>query len=142
MSVSGYSKTPLWKKLGIKSQFHCYNFHPPDNYWVLIEGSPSESTWSQDIKKGPFDLMHVFVKTSEELIKIWPDAKKQLKNTGSLWVSWPKKTSSLATGMTGNDVREIGLSGGLVDVKVCAIDEDWSGLKFMIRKQDRPTHRP
>jgi len=81
--------------------------------------------------------MHVFTTRLIELEEHWNFWKGALKKDGALWISWPKGTSKLETNLNGNIVREFGLNGGLVDVKVCAVDTDWSGLKFMYRKEDR-----
>ncbi|GAB4245798.1 MAG: DUF3052 family protein [Ekhidna sp.] len=135
--MAGYSKTPLWKKLGIKEGYNCYLYKSPDNYFDLLERTPLETAWSETLKSPPYDFQHVFVTEARVLKKKWPKWKKALKKNGSLWVSWPKGTSSIQTDLNGNIVRELGLDGGLVDVKVCAVDEDWSGLKFMFRTKDR-----
>lgn len=133
----GYSKNPLWKKLGIKESFHCHLFQSPKNYFELLEETPKETEWDDDFRNSPYDFIHVFLTSKESLEKGWNAWKDGLKKDGSLWVSWPKGTSKLDTDLNGNVVREFGLAGGLVDVKVCAVDEDWSGLKFMYRKKDR-----
>lgn len=83
------------------------------------------------------DLIHAFVSSKEKLKKDFPGWKKGLAKTGALWISWPKKTSSIPSDLTGDIVRELGLAASLVDIKVCAVDEDWSGLKFVFRKSDR-----
>jgi len=88
-------------------------------------------------KQGPLDFAMVFIKTQSELKQQFSRIAKQLDPAGMLWVSWPKKTSGVATDMNENDVRRIGLDAGLVDVKVCAVNEVWSGLKFVIRVKDR-----
>jgi hypothetical protein len=83
------------------------------------------------------DFIHAFVLSKEDLKKGLTAWKKSLLKTGALWISWPKKTSSISTDLTGDIVRELGLASGLVDIKVCAVDKDWSGLKFVFRKSDR-----
>lgn len=135
--MAGYSKNPLWKKLNIKEGYCCFLFNSPDNYFELIETTPLETSWSEDLNSIDYDFQHVFVKQLSELESNWDIWKRSLKKTGMLWVSWPKGTSEIATNLNGNIVREFGLKGGLVDVKVCAVDENWSGLKFMYRKKDR-----
>ena len=85
----------------------------------------------------PLDFVFLFVKTQAELKKEFSRRAKQLKPAGMLWVAWPKKSSGVITDLTENEVRRIGLEIGLVDVKVCAVDEVWSGLKFVIRLKDR-----
>ena len=96
-----------------------------------------ETTWDEDLSSPPYDYQHVFLTKLEELENSWNEWKTALKKDGILWVSWPKGSSKMETDLNGNIVREFGLKGGLVDVKVCAVDENWSGLKFMYRKKDR-----
>ncbi|MEP5612160.1 MAG: DUF3052 domain-containing protein [Cyclobacteriaceae bacterium] len=135
--MAGYSKNPLWKKLGIKEGYNCFLFSSPDNYFDLLEALPAESEFREDLNSSPYDFEHVFVTELSVLKKNWKAWKNSLKKDGTLWVSWPKGGSKIPTDLNGNIVREFGLEGGLVDVKVCAVDEDWSGLKFMYRKIDR-----
>lgn len=135
--MAGYSKNPLWKKLGIKEGFTCYLYHSPENYFELLEETPAETNWDDDLSSSPYDFQHAFVTHLSDLESNWKEWKTALKKKGSLWVSWPKGGSKIETDLNGNIVREYGLSGGLVDVKVCAVDADWSGLKFMYRKKDR-----
>lgn len=133
---SGYSPNPLIKKLGIKDGYHCLILNEPDHYVDLLEEIPPNTTFTDDATSGEFDFIHVFV-TEEEDLKNWKVWKSRLKKSGMMWISWPKQSSELATELNGNLVRQIGLEGGLVDTKVCAVDHDWSGLKFMWRKEDR-----
>lgn len=135
--MAGYSKNPLWKKLGIKEGYNCYLFQTPNNYFDLLEAIPKNSEFEDVITKQPYDFEHVFVTQLHELELNWAQWKLSLKKDGTLWISWPKGGSKIATNLNGNIVREFGLKGGLVDVKVCAVDEDWSGLKLMYRKIDR-----
>ena len=135
--MAGYSKNPLWKKLGIKERFNCHLSNSPENYFELLEQIPLETTWDDELSNAPYDFIHAFVTTHNLLENSWASWKKSLKKDGILWISWPKGTSSMETELNGNIVREFGLNGGLVDVKVCAVDNDWSGLKFMYRKKDR-----
>ena len=135
--MAGYSKNPLWKKLGIKERFLCYLHNSPDNYFDLLERTPDETQWEDEISELQFDFLHVFVTELAVLEKNWTSWKSMLKKDGIFWISWPKGSSKLLTDLNGNIVREFGLNGGLVDVKVCAVDQDWSGLKFMYRKKDR-----
>lgn len=135
--MAGYSTNPLWKKLGIKEGFHCFLFNAPMNYFDLLEYIPHETSWDEMIQDITYDFIHVFVTEQETLDGNWQNWKKSLSKEGIMWISWPKGTSKIKTNLNGNLVREIGLDGGLVDVKVCAVDENWSGLKFMYRKKDR-----
>ncbi len=135
--MAGYSKNPLWKKLGIKEGYVCFLHDSPKNYFELLEEIPKDTEWDDDLSAVSYDFQHVFTTQLETLKTHWDSWKKRLKKDGTLWVSWPKGTSKMETDLNGNIVREFGLNGGLVDVKVCAVDEDWSGLKFMYRKKDR-----
>lgn len=136
MSTAGYSGTPLVKKLGIKPNYSCLILHEPQHYLDLLFELP-ENTEFTDKANGTFDFIHAFYRKVDDLTTEWPQLKMCLKKDGSLWVSWPKGSSKMETDMNANDVRRIGLQCGLVDVKVCAVDNDWSGLKFMFRKKDR-----
>ncbi|KAA3648735.1 MAG: DUF3052 domain-containing protein [Chloroflexi bacterium] len=133
----GYSGTQLVKKLGIKSGFKVRILNPPDNYLQLLGKLPEDVTIAKQLR-GPLDFIHFFTKESSALVQRSPKLKKALDFQGMLWISWPKKASKVPTDMNENLVREIGLSNGLVDVKVAAIDEVWSGLKFVYRLEDRP----
>jgi hypothetical protein len=132
--MAGYSGTPLPKKLGIKEQFRIALLNLPADVKAQLK---SALTKCQIAKGGPLDFAMVFVKTAAELKAQFPRFAKQLAPAGILWVSWPKKTSGMATELNENEVRRIGLEAGLVDVKVCAVNEVWSGLKFVIRVKDR-----
>lgn len=135
--MAGYSTNPLWKKLGLKEGFQCFLFNAPENYFDLLEYTPHETSWDDVMKTTSYDFIHVFVTELETLNGNWGAWKKCLSKEGMMWISWPKGTSKIKTNVNGNLVREIGLKGGLVDIKVCAVDENWSGLKFMYRKKDR-----
>ena len=135
--MAGYSKNPLWKKLGIKEGYTCFLFDSPENYFDLLEETPADTDWDDELSAKAYDFQHVFVQKHETLKANWEVWKGALKKDGTMWVSWPKGGSKIETDLNGNIVREFGLAGGLVDVKVCAVDEDWSGLKFMYRKKDR-----
>ena len=128
---------PLWKKLGIKEGHNCFLFHSPADYFDLLEFVPPDAEFTDELSIPPYDFMHAFVTRLEELEKNWNDWKRTLKKDGMLWISWPKGGSTIPTDLNGSIVREYGLQNGLVDVKVCAVDKVWSGLKLMIRKKDR-----
>ena len=132
--MAGYSGTPLPKKLGIKEQFRVALLDLPVDVKGKLESALASCQIAED---QPVDFAIIFVKTSDELKKQFPRFAKQLAPAGMLWVSWPKKASGLATDINENEVRRIGLEAGLVDVKVCAVNEIWSGLKFVIRLKDR-----
>ena len=138
--MAGYSGTPLVKKLGIKSGFNIAFVNPPADFVQGLD-LPSATTVSSTSSRQPLDFVLLFVKSKQELAAKFSPTAANLKPDGMLWVSWPKKASGVKTDLTDNVVRELGLSEGLVDVKVCAVDEVWSGLKFVFRLQDRPRLR-
>lgn len=133
--MAGYSKTPLHKKLGLKDKTKAIFLDCPEYYKSLFEAWPS--VIEQQLNKGSVDFIHYFTKSKEELSTTFPLLKNNLNKTGILWISWPKKSAKVQTDLDGNIVRSLGLETGLVDVKVCAIDDTWSGLKFVYRKKDR-----
>jgi hypothetical protein len=133
--MAGYSDTPLPKKLGIKENFRVVFLNLPADVKTEIESALGTC---HNVKVEPVDFAMIFVRTASELAKQFPRFSKQLAPSGMLWVSWPKKASGVATDLDENEVRRIGLEAGLVDVKVCAVNEIWSGLKFVIRVKDRP----
>ena len=132
--MAGYSGTPLPKKLGIKENSRVVLMDMP----VDVKAELKDSLATCKLTKGGLlDFAMVFVKKRRELKQQFSKLAKQLAPAGILWVSWPKKGSGVATDMSENDVRKIGLDAGLVDVKVCAVNDIWSGLKFVIRVKDR-----
>jgi hypothetical protein len=134
--MAGYSGTALFKKLGIKPEFQVALLGLPAD--VKAELKPSlDSCRITANGRGPLDFAMIFVKSQAEMKKQFPSVAKQLAPAGMLWVSWPKKSSGVTTDLSDNEVRRIGLEAGLVDVKVCAVSEVWSGLKFVIRVKDR-----
>ncbi len=136
--MAGYSENSLTKKLGIKEGFHCLFIDTPDHYGDLLKDIPPVHLLDPDTcDKESADFIHFFVQFESDYQMKWDFLKTRLKKNGFLWISWPKASSSIAKDLNGNTVRAIGLEGGLVDVKVCAVDVDWSGLKFMYRKEDR-----
>jgi hypothetical protein len=132
--MAGYSGTPLPQKLGIKEKFRVALLDLPADVKAELKSALAGCHMAKD---GPLDFAMIFVKTAEELKQQFPRLAKQLAPAGMLWVSWPKKTSGLSSDLNENEVRRIGLEAGLVDVKVCAVSEIWSGLKFVIRLKDR-----
>lgn len=123
--MAGYSGTPLATKLGIKSGSAVVLMNAPKAY--ALKGV----TFA---KKGPADIVHVFVTSLAELEKYLPRARKAMKTDGAIWVSWYKKAAKIPTDVTEDDIRKRALATDLVDVKVCAVDGKWSGLKLVIRK--------
>ena len=136
MTTVGYSGTPLAKKLGIKENFTCYFESIPEYYFNLFDTLP-EIEAVEGPKPESLDFAHVFLMSQEAMKGSLPAIKNALKKTGSVWVSWPKKSAKLDSDLDGNIVRKYGLDLGLVDVKVAAVDDIWSGLKFMYRIKDR-----
>lgn len=136
MKTAGYSNTPLVKKLGIKEHHYCLVLNQPDNYFDLLDQLPESTSFAHEFV-GKFDFIHAFFTHEADLTSSWGKCKSALKKDGTFWVSWPKGSSKLDKDINENDIRRIGLKGGLVDVKVCAVDQDWSGLKFMYRRKDR-----
>ena len=132
--MAGYSGTPLPKKLGIKERYRVVLLDMPADVKTELKNVLANCLIAKD---GPVDFAMIFVKSASELTKQFPRFAKQLAPAGMLWVSWPKKTSGLATDINENEVRRVGLEAGLVDVKVCAVSEIWSGLKFVRRVKDR-----
>jgi hypothetical protein len=132
--MPGYSGTPLPKKLGIKSGFRVRLANAPAEVRAELRDALAEC----EIKAGDLlDFAMLFTKSRAELAKEFSRMAKLLAPAGMLWVSWPKKSSGVTTDLNENAVREIGLRAGLVDVKVCAVTEVWSGLKFVRRMKDR-----
>ena len=126
----GYSKRSLVDKLGVKTGDKVAIINAPKGFQlgqVVMETKLKDS----------LDFIHFFAKSGKELSRHFPKLKKSLKADGSLWISWPKKSSAVKSDLNENVVRKIGLANGLVDVKVAAIDEIWSGLKFVFRVKDR-----
>jgi hypothetical protein len=133
--MPGYSGTPLPKKLGIKAGFRVLFANAPAEVLAELAEALGECTV---LKQGDgLDFAMLFTKSRAELEKEFSRMAKLLSPAGMLWVSWPKKSSGVATNVDENVVREIGLKAGLVDVKVCAVTEVWSGLKFVRRVKDR-----
>jgi len=132
--MPGYSGTPLTKKLGLKYQHRVAFLDLPSEVRTELKEALATCRMA---KSGPYDFVQIFVKNKADLRKYFSQFSSQLEPSGILWVSWPKKTSGVATDLTENEVRDIGLELGLVDVKVCAVTEIWSGLKFVIRVKDR-----
>lgn len=135
--MAGYSGTPLWKKLGYASGVSPYVAGAPDNYRALLELPASiEVRWLARARPG-MGFVHVFTRSASELNRRLNAYRGKIAPNGVIWVSWPKKSSGVVTDITEDRVRELALPIGLVDIKVCAVDEVWSGLKLMIRKELR-----
>jgi len=133
---AGYSGTPLIRKLGIREGTRIATYDAPEHYWELLGDLPEAARPATDSDRA-IEFSHVFATGRAALAAGLDAARKRMAPDGMVWLSWPKKTSGVATELDGNVVREVGLESGLVDVKVCAVDETWSGLKFVIRVADR-----
>ena len=134
--MPGYSGTPLPKKLGIKDGFRVRLIDAPSEVMAELKRSLEKCDIGQD-RKTSLDFIMLFTKSSTSLKKEFAQVAKRLSPAGMLWISWPKKSAGVPTDLNENVVREIGLAAGLVDVKVCAVTEVWSGLKFVRRLKDR-----
>jgi len=136
MKTSGYSGTPLAKKLGLKSGFKVSFINAPTDYFSYFSNLPKDLIEITDNSQKK-DFIHFFTKSAEQLNEIINHLKEEIEQNGIIWISWPKKASKIETDLNGNIVREIGLKSGLVDIKVCAVNEIWSGLKFVIPVKNR-----
>jgi len=134
---SGYSGTPLVKKLGIKPGFKILPVYQPDYYFNLLEGLPEDVQSIEYESDQIADFIHLFVKDEKILLHELPKLKNRMAINGMLWISWPKKSSKVPTEVDETLVRKSGLNTGLVDIKICAVDDIWSGLKFVYRVKDR-----
>jgi len=134
--MPGYSGTPLPKKLGIKDNFGVHFVNAPKDVQSELKAALANCKVVRD-GKASLDFAMIFSKSKTELSKEFKRVSSQLAPAGMLWVSWPKKSSGVATDVDESVVRNIGLAAGLVDVKVCAVTDVWSGLKFVRRLKDR-----
>jgi hypothetical protein len=132
--MAGYSSTPLAKKLGIKQGFKIALYNQPEYYFKLFTDLPDVKIVSD---KSTVDFIHYFVKEEKHLLKDISKLKNQIEQNGMIWISWPKKSSKVETNITEDVIRNLSLKSGLVDIKVCAVDETWSGLKLVIPVKDR-----
>jgi hypothetical protein len=134
--MAGYSGTPLPKKLGIKESHRIAIVNGPHGFSDVLGELPGDVEIVNGLR-APLDLIICFVKSEKELISQFEKLAAKLSPAGMLWIAWPKKASGVPTDVSDTVVRGIGLAAGLVDNKVCAIDEIWSGLRFVIRIKDR-----
>ena len=135
MPIAGYSGTPLAKKLGIREGFRIALFNQPEYYFRLFTDFPENVKFINN--KSKVDLIHYFVKECKQLATDIHKLKDTIEQNGMIWISWPKKSSKVETDITEDVVRHLALTNGLVDIKVCAVDETWSGLKLVIPVKDR-----
>lgn len=134
--MPGYSGTPLTKKLGLKEGQRVALYRAPAGFRDLLEPVPLRIQWRTDLR-GPLDCAVLFAPAAAALDGAFQTAADALTPAGMVWVAWPKKAAKVATDLTEDRVRASGLAIGLVDVKVCAVTEVWSGLKFVRRLKDR-----
>ena len=134
--MAGYSGTPLAKKLGIKEQTSVVAVDAPNGYRRLLEPLPAAVRFSSKIDKTT-DIVHVFSTEKSQLSRELVSYRKKLGPNAAIWVSWPKKSAKVPTDITEDVVREVALPLGFVDIKVCAVDDVWSGLKLVVRKELR-----
>ena len=134
--AAGYSTNPLFRKLGLKEGFRVRLIHAPLGYSSGI-GDMYEKLIRYNRKAPDLDFIHFFPKSPDEMEQMLPDLKDQIRKNGMIWVSWRKGNHRITSGVTEAMIRQTALAIGLVDVKVCAIDEVWSGLKLVFRLKDR-----
>lgn len=139
--AAGYSGTPLLKKLGVKDGQTALLVAVPEDIpalsnfknWARVKSAKT----TRGVNGGPYDYVHFFTSSATQLANTLPKLKKELVQDGMIWVSWPKKSSRVPASVTEDTVRRLALKIGLVDVKVCAVDDVWSGLKLVIPVKDR-----
>ena len=136
-NAAGYSGTPLAKKLGYQADFRCFTNEAEKEYRARFDKLPDVTFLSKPV--APLDLVHLFVTGAKDLGKELRRFRPMIEPAGMIWVSWPKKASKVPTDITEDTIRELAFPLGLVDVKVCAVDAVWSGLKLVIRVALRKT---
>jgi hypothetical protein len=136
MKTTGYSGTALAKKLGFKEGLKVRIVNQPNHYFDLFEDLPEGIDFRNE-KKTKKDFIHYFTTQTKGLGKDIVSLKNEIVSSGMIWISWPKKSSGVVTDINEDIIRQLALTNGLVDVKVCAVDEVWSGLKLVIPVKDR-----
>lgn len=136
VTTAGYSGTPLAKKLGISARTRLVAFGAPAHYSTLLGPLPETVSWDSRVTVKT-DIVHIFVTRVEELRRRLEGLRRSLRPDASVWVSWPKKSSGVLSSVDEQTVRDLALPLGFVDIKVCAVDDVWSGLKLVIRKNQR-----
>jgi hypothetical protein len=132
---AGYSGTPLPRKLGLKPAMRVLALNAPQHFRALLADAPADLDWLPRLAS--FDCAVGFATSAKELRAVFTKLEPNLAQDGMIWIAWPKKAAAMKTDLDENLVRDIGLGAGLVDIKVCAIDAIWSGLKFVRRVRDR-----
>ena len=138
--MAGYSSTPLAKKLGIKEGSRIALVNAPKDFQSALGELPDRVEFVKRLTKS-LDIVLFFVMTERVLAQDFSKLAKKLVTNGMIWIAWPKKSSGVTTDLSFERVQRIGLEAGLVDVKICAVDETWSGLKFVYRLKDRATRK-
>ena len=138
--MAGYSKRTLVEKLGIRPSTRVVALSAPPTYASLLGALPTGSSLHSRLPAAS-GFIHKFVRARDNLAADFPRLARALTDNGTLWISWPKRASGVETDLSEDIVREIGLKEGLVDVKVCAVDQVWSGLKFVRRVENRSDRR-
>ncbi len=139
--MAGYSETPLVKKLGIKEGSKLFLVDAPKEFLQLASPLPEGVKVLSRISDG-VDIVHIFSTQEVHLTKMLRASLPRIKQNGMIWVSWPKKSAKVPTDITEDTIRKLALHLGLVDIKVCAVDAVWSGLKLVIRKENRKAEDP
>ena len=138
--MAGYSGTPLSRKLGLKPGHAVHTIDAPSSYRALLAPLPDDVRFVGRLSSA-VDVVHVFVTAASTLASVVPRIRKEMRDDAVVWVSWPKKAAGMKTDVTEDVVRAVALPTGLVDVKVCAVDDVWSGLKLVVRKELRARGR-
>jgi hypothetical protein len=138
--MAGYSKTPLAGKLGIKPNTAVVVMNEPAHYRKILGNAAKNVAFSDRTESGS-EFVHFFTIRRNELQKELKKLRNTIADAGVVWVSWPKKSSGVATDVTEDVIRDVALPLGFVDIKVCAVDETWSGLKLMIRRENRKSQK-
>ncbi len=133
--MAGYSKTPLWQKLGLQQCLLACVHQPPVDYFEWLADGP-QVNWAKDLDFS-CRFIHLFNSSHDELGVLLADARQKMPPDAMIWASWPKKASEVPTDITEDLIREVALPLGFVDVKTCAVSEVWSGLKLVFRKEMR-----
>jgi len=134
--MAGYSGTPLIKKLGVKEGYRLALVNSPKDFLKELGPLPTGAKIAASTTKS-LDLILFFVRSEQDLNRRFLELAANLKTNGMLWIAWPKKSSGVVTDLTFTNVQRTGLDAGLVDVKICAVNDIWSGLKFVYRLKDR-----
>ena len=135
--MAEYSGTPLWKKLGYRTGMSPYIDGGPNNYRSLLALPADVHLKWLTHPKSDIEFVHLFATSASELKAKLKSYQTNIVSDGVIWVSWPKKSSGVKTDITEDTIRDVALPMGLVDIKVCGVDEVWSGLKLVIRKEKR-----